>query len=741
VTVTIPSDRSLLEVFLEEARGLLRRASADRSAAIARELAELAGVIGDAELVDLCAGLRTALERGFDPGPSSRLVERKLAAIAAPPPPPSSWDPAELGEMRGLFLVEARSTLSAIEDALATLRTDPGSQPAFDALFRKLHTLKGSAGSVELHALSAAAHRLEDVMEAGRGERGPAVIEAVAAGLPELRRLIGGAPPAAESGAGELRPAAQRGAAPLDALRVDELLDAASELVLDRTRIERRLRAVEEIAGAASAELRGQLGELGADVATLGRTIRRLGERLRRLRATELGVMARRLEPVVRSIARREHKQVRLLVRGATEEIDQRLAEALAEPLLHLVRNAVVHGVESPADRIVGGKPAQATVTLSLRQTGDGLELEVADDGGGVNLGALRSALIHAERLTAEEAAALPVDALLATLFQPGISTRLHADELAGRGVGLDAVADAIARLGGDVAVASTPGVGCRFTIRVPVESRVLEAVLFKVGDQVFAVPSARVDEVLEIDKDLLLREPGPDRLRIGEDTLPVVRLGALLLLPPPPGIGDRRSALVLLSRGQRFAITCDRVIGPREIVVRRLPPALIGLRPWAGATISGAGKVQLIFDVDALAQAARGASPAARPAQPAGPRRVLVIDEARSTRDAAALILEHAGFDVERASDGWDALERLGDRPFDLLLCRLEQEGLPGAALIARAHESPHLRSVPILILSDLDEHAARAVLGDAAGAVAAVITLPLRRRPLLDSITAALR
>ncbi len=734
-----PDDRGLLEVFLEEARALLAVVRAGQASGAGRELHELASVIGDAELVELSAALSTALERGFDPTPSATLVERKLAAMSAPPPIPSSWDPAELAEMRALFLTEARLHLEAIEEALVALRQDPSAQAPYDALFRKIHTLKGSAGSIDLHALSAIAHRLEEVLVGARTKRSPALIEAIASSLPELRRLIGVEQPQ-ESPAVSYAPAS-RGGAPLDWLRVDELLDAASELVLDRTRIERRLRSVEEVARSAAPELRAELAELGADVATLGRTTRRLGERLRRLRATELGVLARRVEPVVLAAARRERKQVRLVVRGASEEIDQRLADALMEPLLHLVRNAVVHGVESPAVRIAAGKPSLATVTLTLRQTGDGLELEIADDGAGVDEEAVRRALVAAERLTPEEATAMSSDALLATLFQPGISTRALADDLAGRGVGLDVVADAIARLGGDVAVSSTPGAGSRFSIRVPVESRVLDSVLFKVGDQLFAVPSARVEEIVTVDKEDLLRDPGPDRIRIGEELLPLARLGALLALPPPPGVGDRRAAIVLLSRGQRFAITCDKVIGPREIVVRRLPPALHGLRPWAGATISGAGKVQLIFDVDALAQIARGASPAARPSQPSGPRRVLVVDDARSTREAVALVLEHAGVTTERAADGWEALELLSDRPFDLVVCRLELGGLPGAALVARLRSSAHLRALPILLLTDLDEASARARLEPELASDVTVISLPLRRRPLLDAITRALQ
>ncbi|MGZ3442498.1 MAG: chemotaxis protein CheW, partial [Polyangia bacterium] len=182
-------------------------------------------------------------------------------------------------------------------------------------------------------------------------------------------------------------------------------------------------------------------------------------------------------------------------------------------------------------------------------------------------------------------------------MFEPGVSTRVAADDVAGRGVGLDAVRDALARLHGSVSVTSTPGRGAAFTVRLPLTTVVQEALLFKVGGQVYAVPAARVDEIVDVTQaDVLLGEH--ERLRRGSFTLPLVRLGALLGLPPPPGATQRRAALVISSGDFVFAATCDKVIGPREIVVRTLGPLFANLPLYAGATISGAGKVQLILDV-----------------------------------------------------------------------------------------------------------------------------------------------
>ncbi|HEY7957039.1 MAG TPA: response regulator, partial [Polyangia bacterium] len=425
---------------------------------------------------------------------------------------------------------------------------------------------------------------------------------------------------------------------------------------------------------------------------------------------------------------------------------DKAVVERVAEPLLHLLRNAIAHGIEPPALRRALGKPEAGTITVTARHEGDAIELAVEDDGRGIDLTAVRAALIAARRVSAEEAGALDEASLYASLFQPGVSTRIGADDLAGRGVGLDAVKEAIARLGGAVRVTSTPGRGACFVVRLPLTTAVQQALLFKVGGQVYAVPAARVVEAVQVTPADL--RPGPDTERVaisgtgGRRELPLVRLGALLGVPAPPG-QTRRAALVLTAPGapgvETFAMTCDKVIGPREIVVRSLGPLLSSLPLFAGATISGAGKVQLILDVAHLAEHARRGVRAVRPTRVLGPRRVLLADDSRSIREAASLILAQGGYSVETVSDGWDAWELLQDRPFDLLVTDLEMPRLDGHELIAKIRRTPELEGLPVLVLTSRTADPMRARV--AAEGADGFVPKPVRRKTLLDALDAALR
>src|SRR5205823_2503391 len=218
-----------------------------------------------------------------------------------------------------------------------------------------------------------------------------------------------------------------------------------------------------------------------------------------RVRRVEIGRLFSRLLQPVRELARREQKEVTLAFSGEETEIDKALVERIAEPLLHLLRNAVAHGVEPPEVRAALGKPRAGTVTLTARQAGDAVEIVVADDGQGIDLAGVRRALVAAGRVDAEAAASLDEASLFAALFEPGVSTRVAVDDVAGRGVGLDAVRDALQHLRGTVSVTSSAGHGAAFTVRLPLITVVQDALLFKVGGQVYAVPAARVDEIVDI--------------------------------------------------------------------------------------------------------------------------------------------------------------------------------------------------------------------------------------------------
>jgi chemotaxis protein histidine kinase CheA/ActR/RegA family two-component response regulator len=529
--------------------------------------------------------------------------------------------------------------------------------------------------------------------------------------------------------------------------RIDELLDAASELVLDRARIARKLQDVEARARALDdGDLLRTVAALHDDLEGLKRTSATLQDRIRRVRVVEIGRLFARLGQPVRELARKEGKEVNLSTAGEETEIDKALVERVAEPLLHLLRNAVAHGIEPPEVRRALGKPGAGLVSLTARRTDDALEIVVDDDGQGIDLAGVRRALVAAGRVDLDAAGDLDEASLFAALFEPGISTRVAADDVAGRGVGLDAVRAALTRMHGSVSVTSRAGLGATFTVRLPVTTAVQEALLFKVGGHVYAVPAARVDETIDVTPaDVQLGDD--ERLRFRGQWLPLVRLGALLGVPPPPGASERRAALVMTavlgpaSDGRapstlRFAATCDRVIGPREIVVRSLGPLLSRLPIYAGATISGAGKVQLILDVTRLAQIADEGMHAARPERALGPPRVLVVDDSRSIREAASLILAQGGFAADVVADGWDAWELLQDRPFDALVTDLEMPRLDGWELIARVRRSAELARLPIVVVSSRAEQTRLRVL--AAGADA-VVEKPLRRKPLLEAIDQA--
>jgi CheY-like chemotaxis protein len=248
-------------------------------------------------------------------------------------------------------------------------------------------------------------------------------------------------------------------------------------------------------------------------------------------------------------------------------------------------------------------------------------------------------------------------------------------------------------------------------------------------------VPAANVDETFAItpaDVELGAEE----RLRRGQFTLPLLRLGALLGVPPPPGARQKRAALVLTVGNFTFAATCDKVIGPREIVVRPLGPLLANLPLYAGATISGAGKVQLILDVARLGEEAKKGVHHDRPARALGLPRVLVVDDSRAIREAASLILGQGGYAADAVADGWDAWELLQDRPFHALVTDLEMPRLDGWELIHRIRRSPELMALPIVVVSSRAAATATRVLGAGADAV---VEKPLKRKTLLDALDRA--
>ena len=275
------------------------------------------------------------------------------------------------------------------------------------------------------------------------------------------------------------------------------------------------------------------------------------------------------------------------------------------------------------------GKPARGLLRLDARQGGDFVYIEVCDDGAGIDPDRIRASLVAAGTLDEADARARPDAEILAHIFDAGFSTRVEADALAGRGVGLDAVRVAIGSVGGEVWVESAVEEGTTFVIRLPLTTAIIQALLFKMGGQVYAVPAASVVETALVDVEAADRADRGEPVRVRERAMPLLRLRPLLGGDRPPG-GLPRGPIVVLRHGEReFAVTCHKIVGMREIVMRSLGPLLGRLPLYAGATLSGAGKVQLVLDVATLADLAfdvtrRAPRPAAAVARPRAARRRL---------------------------------------------------------------------------------------------------------------------
>lgn len=372
----------------------------------------------------------------------------------------------------------------------------------------------------------------------------------------------------------------------VDVRRLDALVNLVGELVLVRNRIKTlRPGARDE--------------QLDRAVTALDTVTARLQGAIMTARMQPVSRVFSRFPKVARDVARQLKKQVELIVEGGDTELDRNLVEALADPLVHLVRNAIDHGIEAPEARRAAGKPEVGQVRLSAQQEGDHVAIEVSDDGAGIDPDNIRRSAVRKGLIDAEAAGRLSPEECLQLLFLPGFSTRTEVTDISGRGVGMDVVQSKIRELSGQVQIFSEIGEGTRFVIRVPLTLAILPTLLVELDEDVYALPLVRVLEVIPHDPSKLLWMDGQNILDLREHPTPVLSLRDWLNLPRSEG--DTTRGVVLQSGEQRFCLLVDRVLGREEVVIKALPRSLRGLPGYAGASLIGDGRMAMILDVDAL--------------------------------------------------------------------------------------------------------------------------------------------
>jgi two-component system chemotaxis sensor kinase CheA len=385
----------------------------------------------------------------------------------------------------------------------------------------------------------------------------------------------------------------------VDAARIDAVMNLVGELIIGKSMLNRTLAEFGQ--DHAKDPIRGKLSEV---LAFQSRILDELHKCVLKIRMVPVEQLFRRFPRVVRDVAKLCGKDVALEIAGEHTDLDKGILDALAEPLTHMVRNAVDHGIESADDRIAGGKPARGTVSLNAYHQGTQVVLEVHDDGRGVDLDLVREQAIRNGLIQAEEAKRMSAPDLLNLIFEPGFSTAAEVTEVSGRGVGMDVVRTVIDRLKGTVQISSVKGKGTTIQLRVPLTLASIQTLLFRVGGRLFAVPLSSVIEITRINEQEVHRVDQREVLRLREQILTLVRLNKLSRLHAVETTNEKKKKNFVVVIGQaekRFGLVVDSMVGEEELVIKALPSELVSSDLVSGASILGDGTVVLILNVPAI--------------------------------------------------------------------------------------------------------------------------------------------
>jgi two-component system, chemotaxis family, sensor kinase CheA len=511
--------------------------------------------------------------------------------------------------------------------------------------------------------------------------------------------------------------------------------DAADELVrVSAERLDTLMSAVGELI-IATGRIVERSGRNDEDARRLDGATDHVAEVVRRLRLRPFGDVCESLPRAVRDVAAAEGKEVTLSIEGADAEADRMVIDALRDPLLHLVRNAVDHGIEMPDERERAGKPRQGRIRVAAELSGGRLVVSVQDDGAGLDEDAIRRTL----RESHQREPATPVE-LADALLAGGFSTRRVATEISGRGVGLDIVRSALERVGGSVDVEWTKGRGTTFLLECPPTPATLRAVLVKIGAWIYAIPTTQVERLRRVRTADLRSASGGTMLPTSRGPIRILSLARLLGPPLEARPLGETAFVVQVSVGQRRAgLIVDEVLDEDEIVMRPLAVQEGAVPHAAGAAILPSGSVALVLAVASLLSAGLRPGTAIAPSANAdtGQRRqrILVADDSITTRTLEQSVLESAGYQVFTAVNGEDAWEILQREGADALVADVEMPRMDGFALCRRVRSSERFRELPIVLVTGLESAADRA-RGLDAGADAYIVKSSFDQATLLDAV-----
>lgn len=707
-------------------------------------------------------------------------------------------------ELRELFKVESQEHIQALEKGLLRLEADPSDRAVLEEVFREAHSLKGSARMVGVRDIELISHRIEDIL--GSVRKGSAsvtsgLVDNICRALDGIKGLVseavtglpsgveaGGIIEALEKGGSQKKKDdAQAGTAEdsaahsrefkietvrVDTSRLDELATLTGELAVFKTRLHARLDGIDEATEAAAVilkeSLKGAAGQRNAAerIKALGKALSRLKEAAYEdtsrfdLMATGLdeGVKQLRLLPfstlfnlfprVVRDMAREAGKDATLTIEGGETGADKRIIEEMKDPLMHMLRNAIVHGIEDPAQRKASGKPPEGQITLRALRTETNIIIEVADNGRGLDMDEIRNAALKRRLVTEEALAGMDETGIKGLILASGFSTSSFVTEISGRGVGLDVVRASVDRLKGSIEAESTTGAGCTFRVRLPATLATAKMLIVEERGRRYAIPMDNVyTSAMARQEDIFLIE-GREAVNHEGVCVSLARLSDILEIPAvektPAGARPKNGAspcVIISSGADRLGIVVDELVDEQEVVLRQGGGVLKRVRNVSGATILGSGEVCVILNPSDMIKTVhkRHAKAISRPEAPkgsGGKKTVLLVEDSITTRTQEKRILEGAGYDVVVAVDGLDAMSRISAQRFDAVVSDIMMPNMDGLALTARIRQDARYRDIPIVLVTTLasDEDKKR---GLEAGANAYIPKPSFDQKIFIDTLT----
>jgi chemosensory pili system protein ChpA (sensor histidine kinase/response regulator) len=544
----------------------------------------------------------------------------------------------------------------------------------------------------------------------------------------------------------------------------DHALAEFSELEMDRyddfNILSRSLTEISADITEVLTQLDGFVRRVDSDIDEFTKLAHRLQDEITQARMVPIGNLYTRLSRTVRDAAKAAGKKVELTLAGAETELDNNIIQQISDPLIHLVRNAVAHGLERDEERYQTGKSDHGNVAVRAYHRGNHIYIEVEDDGRGIDYEKVRRTAVENGLMSAESVAGLGERDLLELLFQPGFSTAPRKTELAGRGVGLDVVRSNLALLNGEIEVETAKSRGTRFTLKVPLTLIISQALFVRCGKTMFALPLAFVEEIRRLKVSEMEEVGGKYLTKVRDLVTEVVRLDAAMGLEAIQPINGYFRMVIVNVAGRQVGLVVEDVVRKDEIVIKSLGEYLRNLKLFPGATIAPDGSLILLIDVNRLvageaiehrplmtsanaarvftpgaAAAARGAIPQAAIDSVAPERVVVLVDDSISVRKFVGRMLEKAGYRVRLAADGLEALEIASQTRCDLVVTDLEMPRTNGYELLAHLRQDEKTCRIPVMVVTSRAgaKHRERAMKE---GAVA-FMTKPVQEEPFIAAVT----